>query len=231
MSNAVRRVLAMSLATALMLALVWLWTSHDQAEATAAEDQTCKDVGFQNLETDVSGPWGSVDFDSSSDTLEVVVNAGYRVRLCIKAGSAQQGDGPEVSDWLDPGSYSMTHSSGKDLSHYGLIYEQTTTTTTASDEEPTTTTTLPETTTTAGETTTTNGETTTTTLPETTTTDETSSTVITTTTLGTPSPGDAGVLPFTGVEDWLAPTAGILALAGLVVLTLAGRLEDEIDLD
>jgi LPXTG-motif cell wall-anchored protein len=45
------------------------------------------------------------------------------VEVCVKAGSTQQGNGPEVTTF-DPGvkSYTIKHSSDKDISHYTVKY-------------------------------------------------------------------------------------------------------------
>jgi hypothetical protein len=43
-------------------------------------------------------------------------------------------------------------------------------------------------------------------------------------------PAEAEVLPFTGIEDWLAPLALVLGLAGIAVMSFAGRAE-EADID
>ncbi len=81
---------------------------------------------------------------------------------CVKAGSIKQGNGPEYVT-VDPpaASVTITHSSGKDISHYVVFYinkpvdppvtvpedpdPDPTTTTTVPDPDPTTTTTVPET--------------------------------------------------------------------------------------
>jgi hypothetical protein len=250
MSTGIRRVLAMSLATILMLALVWLITSNDQADATT--ENTCNDVGFTNLESDTSGAWGSVDFDSTEPTLTLVVEEGFEVRLCVKAGSVEQGDGPEVTGWFDEGTYEVAHSSGKELSHYGIEFRETTTSTSTTTSTtsttvigpppppPTTTTTssssstttLPPSTTTTSEA----GSTTTAPPPSTTTTPEDTTSrasFVPTTTRRTPSPGDAGTLPFTGVEEYVDEldeiAAVLIALGGLAVLAVRvwkGRRED-----
>ena len=110
---------------------------------------------------------------------------------CVKAGSANQELGPE-SVTVDPAqkTVTITHSSGKDISHYSLTYadegEETTTETTETETTETETTettpTTPETTTI--ETTTTTTETT----PPTTTTETTTQTTTTeTTTESTPT--------------------------------------------
>jgi hypothetical protein len=250
MSTGIRRVLAMSLATILMLALVWLITSNDQADATT--ENTCNDVGFTNLESDTSGAWGSVDFDSTEPTLTLVVEEGFEVRLCVKAGSVEQGDGPEVTGWFDEGTYEVAHSSGKELSHYGIEFRETTTSTstptsttsttvigpppppptTTTTSSSSSTTTLPPSTTTTSEA----GSTTTAPPPSTTTTPEDTTSrasFVPTTTRRTPSPGDAGTLPFTGVEEYVDEldeiAAVLIALGGLAVLAVRvwkGRRED-----
>ncbi|MDR4534454.1 hypothetical protein [Glutamicibacter sp. PS] len=45
--------------------------------------------------------------------------------VCVKAGSAQQGNGPEIT-YYDPGVTSVTiwHSSGKQISHYSVMYSE-----------------------------------------------------------------------------------------------------------
>lgn len=73
------------------------------------------------------------------------------VKVCVKAGSANQGNGPEYTDY-DPGVASVTisHSSGKEISHYSVEYapkDETETTTTTTDTTDTTTTTETTTTT------------------------------------------------------------------------------------
>ncbi|HJR94722.1 MAG TPA: hypothetical protein VJ807_04750 [Gaiellaceae bacterium] len=109
---------------------------------------------------------------------------------CVKAGSANQGLGPEFVT-VDPAqkSVTITHSSGKDISHYSLIYVdeggETTTETTETTETETTETETTETETTVTETT----ETTPTT-PETTTTETTTQTTTTETTTESSTPED-----------------------------------------
>lgn len=126
------------------------------------KDQTCKDIGFdENRESDSSGVWGSVDFSDDQDFLTLVVNEGWEVQLCVKAGSANQGLGPEVTEWFGEGEYEVEHSSGKDLSHYDWVKRRVDDSTTTTEPEVTTTSTLASTTTTEA-TTTTEGPTTTT---------------------------------------------------------------------
>lgn len=85
---------------------------------------------------------------------------------CVKAGSIHQGNGPEYFTVSPPSkTVTISHSSGKDISHYTVTYVDDTTTTTI----PEVTTTIPEVTTTVPEVTTTIPEVTTT-VPEVTTT-------------------------------------------------------------
>lgn len=106
---------------------------------------------------------------------------------CVKAGSANQGLGPEFVT-VDPPqkTVTITHSSGKDISHYSLSYvdegEETTETTETTETETT------ETETTETETTETETTESTPTTPETTTTETTTetSTIETTTESSTP---------------------------------------------
>ncbi len=102
---------------------------------------------------------------SGGPSIQVTAPEGQLITgYCVKAGSANQGDGPEYVT-VDPpaSSVTITHSSEKDVSHYVVSYTTAPETTTTSVPESTTTTTttsVPESTTT----------TTTTSVPETTTT-------------------------------------------------------------
>lgn len=116
---------------------------------------------------EVCGPLDSGKIDTSGDPASVTVTApagklinGY----CVKAGSTRSGAGVEYVR-VNPAQKTVviSHSSGKDVSHYSVSYvetEVTTTTTTVTIPE-TTTTTVPETTTT------TVADSTTTTVPDT----------------------------------------------------------------
>ncbi len=236
MSIGLRRLLAMSLATALMLAIVMLVTARAEAQV----DQTCNDVGFDNETGSTSGIWGSVTFDDSEPTLTLVVEEGFEVRLCVKAGSAQQGDGPEITDWFGEGTHEVSHSTGKDLSHYGIqfreIPDDEEPTTTQSDEEPTTSPPTTTTTSSSSSTTTEPSDTTTTSAPGSTSTAPPSSTTtipgITPTTTpdatsitpATPSPEE---LPFTGTDDRPAKVAVGLLASGLLALLFAARFREQ----
>lgn len=65
---------------------------------------------------------GKVDVEGDHKTLVVTAPDGYLITgYCVKAGSAQQGLGPEFVE-VDPPATQVTisHSSGKDISHYTL---------------------------------------------------------------------------------------------------------------
>ena len=90
---------------------------------------------------------------SGGPSIQVTAPEGQLITgYCVKAGSANQGYGPEYVT-VDPpaSSVTITHSSGKDVSHYVVSYTTAPETTTTSVPESTTTTTttsVPETTTT-----------------------------------------------------------------------------------
>lgn len=204
----------------LAIPLMGLATENDKPDEP--KEGTCKDLGYgDNLDSDSSDAWGSIDFSDTEDTLTLEVNEGYEVQLCVKAGSVKQGNGPEDKGWFDEGTYEVGHSSGKELSHYGFRFRDTTTTTVP--EETTTipeeTTTVPEETTTVPEETTTVPEETTT-VPEKTTTVPEEPTTVPEAPRGAPrTPATAETLselPFTGDE------MGRLALVAFAALALGG---------
>lgn len=207
-------------------------------------DQVCQ--GLDSGKIDVSGDVASITITAPEGQLI----DGY----CTKAGSAKQGNGP-VYVTLDPpvAEVTITHPSGKDISHYSYGWTEvpvTTTTTvppTTTTLPPTTTTTVPPTTTTTvpPTTTTTQPPVTTTTLPPVTTTTQppvTTTTVPETTTTTTTVVDECGPeddlynpatglceLPFTGPGDWapMATVAGVgLILLGLAAIYGARRRED-----
>jgi len=201
--------------------------------AGAQTTNTCNDLGFDNLETSQAGEWGSIDFDNTEPTLTLTVEEGWEVRLCVKTGSAQQGDGPEVTDWFGEGEHIVGHSTGKELSHFGFQVrevEDDDTTTTQGDEETTSTTITTTSSSTSGttvpqDTTTTSPSTSTSTVPQssTTTTPETTTSQVPpapTTTHNTPSPEE---LPFTGVPTLGLTLTGLAALVSGAVLAWKGR--------
>jgi hypothetical protein len=57
--------------------------------------------------------------------------------VCVKAGSAEQGDGPEIINYDPPvKTVTITHSTGKEISHYTVTYTTVTTTTPAPPPPP-----------------------------------------------------------------------------------------------
>lgn len=163
---------------------------------------------------DGDGPWVG-HFDGGGET-EITFTApdGWVVTdICVKAGSANQGDGPEFIHY-DPPQQSVTfsHTSGKQISHWSAIKVQGTVTTTSTTVPETTTTTVPETTTT------TVPETTTTTAPDDTTTttapDESTTTTAPTTTTTQPECEDNPDTPERECTPRTGAETGLLALLG-----------------
>lgn len=121
---------------------------------------------------------------------------------CVKAGSIQQGNGPEYVSVDNLTEVTITHSSGKTISHYIVFYADRPVDTTTTTPEVTTTSTLPDTTssTTLAPTTTTSPTSSTvpiTTAPESTTTSSPSTTVTPTTSPQTTSAPSTTAAPTT----------------------------------
>lgn len=73
---------------------------------------------------------GKIDVGGSNPTLEISAPDGFVItEYCVKAGSAVQGDGPEYV-LVEPPQQTVTisHKSGKDISHYSFSYEAAPTT-------------------------------------------------------------------------------------------------------
>lgn len=94
---------------------------------------------------------GKIDTTNDPQTVTIVADDGYLITgYCVKAGSSNQGDGPVYIDLAVPAeSVTISHPSGKDISHYS--WSQTTGSTTTTTSPPTTvsppsTTVVPETT-------------------------------------------------------------------------------------
>lgn len=71
-----------------------------------------------------------IDVDGKHPTLEISAPDGFVItEYCVKAGSAVQGDGPEYV-LVEPPQQTVTisHTSGKDISHYSFSYEPAATT-------------------------------------------------------------------------------------------------------
>ncbi len=91
----------------------------------AAGSQTVSAGNTDNL--GVCQPQADHLYPPDGTTKSIVVPAppGMLIKgYCVKAGSENQGDGP-VYRWYDPGveSVTITHPSGKDISHYVVFYE------------------------------------------------------------------------------------------------------------
>lgn len=158
------------------------------------------------------GNSGKIDV-SGGTTLTITAPEGYLIyEYCVKAGSVKQGNGPEYFTVEPPAaSVTISHSSGKDISHYSAWYVQI-------PPEETTTTTVPETTTTTVP----EEETTTTTEPPVTTTTEppvTTTTEVPPVVPETPVVPDEPVLPETGMEliPWAIAGALLASLGTLAV--------------
>lgn len=102
----------------------------------------------ENVQEGVCQPQsGHIQGGSTSVTVtapEGKVITGY----CVKAGSIHQGNGPEYVSVNNLTQVTITHSSGKTISHYVVFYTNkpvvTTTTTTTTEAPPSTTTTTTE---------------------------------------------------------------------------------------
>lgn len=101
-------------------------------ETATVVDKTCKDIdGFDdNLEGDVSGEWGSIEFTQDDGPLILNVNNGYTVTLCIKKGSANNGNGPIVVGpyvglKVDEEVNYPGFNPADGMSHYAYIWEKT----------------------------------------------------------------------------------------------------------
>ena len=68
---------------------------------------------------------GKIDVDGEVTSLEISADEGFVItRYCVKAGSANQEDGPEYVDVVPPAeTVTITHSSGKAISHYSFEQE------------------------------------------------------------------------------------------------------------
>jgi hypothetical protein len=77
-----------------------------------------------------AGTSGKIDVTGSYMTLTITAPDGYVITgYCVKAGSAKQGNGPEFYVVDPAASVDISHSSGKDISHYSYTVEE------SSDEE------------------------------------------------------------------------------------------------
>jgi hypothetical protein len=139
---------------AAMIAAFGLGTA---AAFAANADKPANPGGGNDGQVCPPGDSGKIDVNSGASVTVTAPDGKLISGYCVKAGSANQGLGPEFVT-VDPPqkTVTITHSSGKDVSHYSLTYVdegQTTTTETTTTETTTTETTTTETTTTETETT------------------------------------------------------------------------------
>jgi hypothetical protein len=98
-------------ATVVALALAGVLMYSGAAHATGG-DQVCDNFDTGHLSAEDQKTW------------EITAPEGkVIVEVCVKAGSENQGDGPEYTEY-DPGVASVTisHSTGKNISHYSVKY-------------------------------------------------------------------------------------------------------------
>lgn len=89
--------------------------AKDEELAVAAEEEEQVCEGLDS---------GKIDVVGSDESLVITAPDGKLISAyCVKAGSAQQDEGPEYVD-VDPPQEEVTisHSSGKDISHYSVAY-------------------------------------------------------------------------------------------------------------
>jgi hypothetical protein len=101
-----------SLAILATIAIATLATIGAAGTVGAGVDQVCPDLDTGHLSA------------GNQTSLVITAPAGQViVQVCVKAGSAQQGDGPEFTNF-DPGvtQTTISHSSGKEISHYSVKY-------------------------------------------------------------------------------------------------------------
>lgn len=126
-----------------MIALFGLGTA---AALAGTPDTASSQAGQANDQVCPEGDSGKIDVSGSNASLTLTAPEGKLISgYCVKAGSANQGLGPEFYPVNPPAkSVTISHSSGKDISHYSLTFvdEQTTTPTetTPTDTTPTETT-------------------------------------------------------------------------------------------
>lgn len=125
-----------------MIAVFGLGTA---AALAGTSDTPPSPPGQSNDQVCPEGDSGKIDVSGSNASITVTAPEGKLISgYCVKAGSANQGLGPE-SYTVDPPAktVTITHSSGKDISHYSLTFvdeEKPPTETTPTDTTPTETT-------------------------------------------------------------------------------------------
>jgi hypothetical protein len=94
------------------IAIATLATIGAAGAVGAGVEQVCPDLDTGHLSAN-----NQTSFTFTAPQGQVIV------QICVKAGSAQQGDGPEFIDF-DPGVTQATfsHSSGKEISHFSAKF-------------------------------------------------------------------------------------------------------------
>lgn len=90
-----------------------------------ATDPATPTVGIEQPEQVCAGlDSGKIDVGNAGPSLEITAPAGSLISgYCVKAGSVKQGNGPEFVAVNPPAeSVTVAHSSGKDISHYSVVY-------------------------------------------------------------------------------------------------------------
>jgi len=100
-------------AVALLIACTAVVLSAGIASAAPPIGQLCPDFDTGHLSAN----------DQTSYTI-TAPEGQVIVAVCVKAGSAQQGNGAQIT-YFDPGVTSVTleHESGKQISHYSVLYD------------------------------------------------------------------------------------------------------------
>jgi hypothetical protein len=136
------------IAIAAMFAAFGLGTA---AAFAASSDKPSNPGGGNDEQVCPAGDSGKIDVNSGPSVTVTAPDGKLISGYCVKAGSANQGDGPEFVPVSPPQkTVTITHSSGKDVSHYSLTYvdegQETETTETTETETTETETTQTETT-------------------------------------------------------------------------------------
>jgi hypothetical protein len=97
--------------TAGSMGLVYAGTSGAAGTVGAGVEAVCPDLDTGHLSAN-----DQTSFTFTAPEGKVIV------QICVKAGSAQQGDGPEFIDFPGVTSATFSHSSGKEISHFSVKF-------------------------------------------------------------------------------------------------------------
>jgi hypothetical protein len=189
-TNESRRLTVAGLVAVTAATLLMMGWAIFPSTAGAAPDDVCPGTHFELDDLPVT-TMGVTITAVDSNTVHVDIPEGSTVQVCLKAGSAQQQEGPEIFTLTADGD--ITTSSLKEISHFSVISVTVPTTSTA---------------TTTTDTTTTDTTTTDTTTTDTTTTDTTTTDTTTTTTTSGGGGGGGGGTTTVPVTTTTTPTVG-----------------------